>query len=48
MFFMHTRNEVTRALGLSAGLQTLDLARKKGLCVERAAATDRLLEASAI
>jgi predicted short-subunit dehydrogenase-like oxidoreductase (DUF2520 family) len=30
----------------AAGLQTLELARKKGLCAERAAATERLLEAS--
>lgn len=30
----------------AAGLQTLELARKKGLCPERAAATERLLEAS--
>lgn len=30
----------------AAGLQTLELARKKGLCAERAAATGRLLEAS--
>ncbi len=32
----------------AAGLQTLELARGKGLCAERAAATERLLEASAI
>jgi predicted short-subunit dehydrogenase-like oxidoreductase (DUF2520 family) len=32
----------------AAGLQTLQLARKKGLCAERAAATERLLEASAM
>jgi len=30
----------------AAGLQTLDLARRKGLCAERAAATERMLEAS--
>jgi predicted short-subunit dehydrogenase-like oxidoreductase (DUF2520 family) len=32
----------------AAGLQTLELARKKGLCAERAAATERLLESSFI
>ncbi len=32
----------------AAGLQTLELARGKGLCAKRAAATERLLEASAI
>jgi predicted short-subunit dehydrogenase-like oxidoreductase (DUF2520 family) len=32
----------------AAGLQTLELARKKGLCAERAAATERLLAASNI
>lgn len=30
----------------AAGLQTLELARKKGLCAQHAAATERLLEAS--
>jgi len=30
----------------AAGLETLELARKKGLCAERASATERLLEAS--
>jgi predicted short-subunit dehydrogenase-like oxidoreductase (DUF2520 family) len=30
----------------AAGLQTLELARRKGLCAERAAATERILEAS--
>jgi predicted short-subunit dehydrogenase-like oxidoreductase (DUF2520 family) len=30
----------------AAGLQTLDLARRKGLCAERAAATERMLKAS--
>jgi predicted short-subunit dehydrogenase-like oxidoreductase (DUF2520 family) len=30
----------------AAGLETLDLARRKGLCAERAAATERMLEAS--
>jgi len=30
----------------AAGLETLQLARKKGLCAERAAATERLLDAS--
>ena len=30
----------------AAGLQTLELARKKGLCAERAVATERVLEAS--
>ncbi len=30
----------------AAGRQTLELARRKGLCAERAAATERLLEAS--
>jgi predicted short-subunit dehydrogenase-like oxidoreductase (DUF2520 family) len=32
----------------AAGLETLELARKKGLCAERAAATEQLLEASMV
>lgn len=37
-----------RRLYRAAGLQTLELARQKGLCPERAAATERLLDASLI